>query len=244
MPGIYGDGTLFDGYCKTPGVPATNSLKIATLPANGETVSITNGVLTETYEFRDTTPPAGGTAGRWWIYIGAGDPAQSRQSLVCAINDCGNALRVTPPAGGHVLPMFAVAGDAADTINVFTAETPGGQPVGYPSSTLWLSYADTLGAAADIWDSNTVSYGSVAAPGKVAIGVLQITVAMIAKGSVAIPFPFANAKMILVSMNRAQNEPWSVVSGAGYSYALLTLAGGASPNNQSGDYISVMALQS
>jgi hypothetical protein len=44
-------------------------------------------------------------------------------------------------------------------------------------------------------------------------------------------------------MMRAQNEAWSISSSTTFSYCILTLAGGASPNNQAGDVVMVLAFE-
>lgn len=252
MAGIYGDGSYFKGYCWTPGAPGFDTLKMngaaGAKIVQGNTVTFHDATLgDEVYEFRDDSPPTGGTAGRWWIYNGA-NSAASRTNFKDAINGVVDATRIAPPAGGHIFNMVAVqgAGSASD-ITVITADAPGGNPIGVDASVLWIETSETLATVTDVWDVGNFTSGWPPNLGRTSVTMFQISGGMIAKGGVKIPLPFPYPMGILMNMNRYQNEAWSfgttTLGSSKIGYVTLSLAGGASPNNQIGDYIVVHAIE-
>ena len=214
------------------GVPMQNRLRLLGAPGAavaGDTVVIA-GV---TFEFRAVTPPAGGTAGRIWVYNGA-TSATSRAALIKAINGTVDAANVT--YNGVTPPNFkAFAGVTTGDIQIVSSATPGGAAV--PSATA-SACSETLTTAADIWDNATCRSGVLPTPPHMEAATASLGAADIAKGTIEIQFTFAPRCVYLWNRNRAQNEAY-VITGNAVS---LTLAGGGSPNNQAADVIDVLAF--
>jgi hypothetical protein len=215
-----------------PGVPMMNRLRLLGAPGaavEGNTVTVGDDV----YEFRGSTPPAGGTAGRIWVYNGASSAA-SRTNLINAINGVVDAATITRN-GTNTEEVVASAGVTTGDVVVQSANDIGGDPI--PSSTA-IACSETLATATDIWDAAN-TYNGIAEQAREAIAVaVTINAAMIAKGDVQVYFDFTPRSVVLVNRMRPQNEAY-VISGNGVS---LTLAGGASPNNQADDVIDIIAF--
>jgi len=216
-----------------PGVPMMNRLRLLGAPGaavEGNTVV----VGADTYEFRDSTPPAGGTAGRIWVYGGA-DSAASRANLIKAINGTVDAALVTRD-GANTEEVVASAGITTGDVIVQSADAIGGNPA--PSATA-IACSETLATATDIWDQ-TNTYNGLATTLREAIAVaVTLTAAMIAKGTVEVLFDFTPRSVMVVNRSRPQDEAYTISGNA----VSLTLAGGASPNNQADDVIDVIAFK-
>lgn len=215
-----------------PGVPMMNRLRLLGAPGaavEGNTVV----VGADTYEFRDSTPPAGGTAGRIWVYGGV-DSAASRANLIKAINGTVDAALVTRD-GANTEEVVASAGITTGDVIVQSADAIGGNPA--PSATA-IACSETLATATDIWDQ-TNTYNGLATTLREAIAVaVTLTAAMIAKGTVEVLFDFTPRSVMVVNRSRPQDEAYTISGNA----VSLTLAGGASPNNQADDVIDVIAF--
>lgn len=215
-----------------PGVPMMNRLRLLGAPGaavEGNTVTVGDDV----YEFRGSTPPAGGTAGRIWVYNGA-NSAASRANLINAINGVVNAATITRN-GTNTEEVVASAGVTTGDVIVQSADDIGGDPI--PSSTI-IACAETLATATDVWDQAN-SYNGLATTLREAIAVaLTLTAAMIAKGTVEVFFDFTPRSVIVVNRSRPQNEAYTISGNA----VSLTLAGGASPNNQATDVLDIIAF--
>lgn len=219
---------------KVPGLPMINRLRLLGAPAaavEGNTVTIGGDV----YEFRASTPPAGGTAGRTWVYNGA-NSAASRANLIKAINGTVDAAVVTPKTGGPTEKFLAVAGVTLGDIIIISATASGGTIT--PSGTA-TACADGLDTATDIWDQATCYGGLAAGQKQVGMATVTLLAAHIAKGNAQIYFPFTVRTAILVNRMRPQNEAVTV-SG---NYVQVVCAGAGSPNNQANDVIDVIAFE-
>jgi hypothetical protein len=156
MPGIHGDGSLFNGYCDTPGTPGFNALKMyngdgSKIP-EGSTITITDGTNTDVYEFRNSHPPAGGTAGRWWIYAGA-NAAASRLNFKGALLKYMDANLVTPPTASWDTTVILWCDDLGDSksLIIATAAYCGGPPKCIDDS-VTVTCSETLPDVGDVWD--------------------------------------------------------------------------------------------
>ena len=216
-----------------PGAPMQNRLRLLGAPGaavEGNTVTIGADV----YEFRGSTPPAGGTAGRIWVYNGA-NSAASRANLIAAINNEGAAAEVTYD-GAVTESMYALAGITTGDIILLSA-TAIGSKVAAPSATA-TACSDGLDTATDIWDSATMEGGVAQAPKQIAMKTITLAASHVAKGTIEATFSFTPTHAIVKNRSRPQNEAWTI-SGNSVS---LTLAGGASPNNQATDIIDFLAM--
>ncbi|MEK6683890.1 MAG: hypothetical protein AABY46_04445 [Nitrospirota bacterium] len=207
-------------------------INIGTVPANGETITIGANV----FEFRTSTPPAAGTAGRIWVYEGGGVVATARANLVNAINNVVDAPNIT--YNGAVTETF-ISSAVAAVITVVSAATAGGAIAASGTAT---AVSETLGAAADVWDVNVlgVLHGGKAENTRasgMAGGV--ISAGHITRGTITFNFPFTPTRCILVNRMRPQNEAY-VITGQS---VVLTTAAGATPNNQAGDVVDVFAWE-
>jgi len=215
-----------------PGVPMMNRLRLLGAPGaavEGNTVTIDSDV----YEFRGSTPPTGGTAGRIWVYNGA-DSAASRANLINAINGVVDAPTITRD-GTNTELVVASAGVTTGDIVIQSADSIGGTPV--PSATA-LACSETLATATDIWDAATM-YNGLAQQARQAMAVaITLTADIIAKGDVQVYFDFTPRSCMLVNRMRPQNEVYEITGNA----VSLTLAGGGSPNNQAADVIDIIAF--
>jgi len=214
------------------GVPMTNRIRLlnATVKIAQADFLTIGGIV---YEFRDDTPPTGGTAGRVWIYNGA-NAAASRVNFIDAINGVVDATRIN--YNGVVKPLFvAAAGVTAGDVIIQSATAAGGTPC--PSATA-TACTDNITTVTDIWDSATC-YGGVLPVAPMAEGVtVTLTAAHIAKGNVQFNFTFAPRLAYVWNRNRAQNEAWVVIGNS----VSLTCAGAGSPNNQAADVVDCLAI--
>ncbi len=223
------------------GVAQINRLRMLGAPGKitqGNTVTIGADV----YEFRDSTPPLGGTAGRIWIYNGGGGGTSAicRANFIDAVNGIVDAARITrtaqaPTAGTNVEPVKAMAGLFTGDIIVVSADAVGGNIV--PTGTQ-QACSEVLTTAADVWDTGNMHSGHPQSTGRVAFAVAVISANDITKGSIQVAFPFTLAWANVSNMMRAQDEAWTLV---GNNFVSLALASGASPHNQANDVIMVEA---
>jgi hypothetical protein len=215
-----------------PGIPMQNRLRLLGAPGAavaGDTVVIG----ADTYEFRGDTPPTGGTAGRVWVYNGA-DSAASRANLINAINGVVDA----PTIGGPVVAtetMLAAAGITTGDIIVASADAVGGSKA---PSAVATATTEGLTTATDIWDHTTMQYGAAQAASQKAAITVTLGAEELAKGTMDIVFDFTPTSVVIVNRSRPQNEVFTITGGV----VSLTLAGGASPNNQSGDVLDIVAF--
>lgn len=213
------------------GAPQQNRLFLATLPTEGDWISIegTDGVVVP-YEFRSSTPPVGGTAGRIWVYFGI-DAAAARVNLVDAINSVTDAARIAP---GAVAPLAGfVARDAVVQTSVMIMEIAGSETA--------RNVTAALSAVADIWDQATTDGGMLETRQFFGVKQLTINANHIAAGHAIFSTGFQPHWAIIINHNRPQNEAWAIVTAA--NAVVLTLAGGASPNNQPGDTVSCIGIE-
>jgi len=220
------------GDALRPGIPMQNRLRLLGAPAaavEGNTVTIGADV----YEFRDSSPPAGGTEGRIWVYGGA-NSAASRANLIDAINGVVDADLVTRD-GDNTEEVVAAAGITTGDIVVQSADDIGGNPV--PSATP-IACSEGLDTATDIWDAANTYAGIAMQARQIAAQTLTLNAAQIAKGDVQVYFDFTPRGCILVNRMRPQNEAYTITGDA----VSLTLAGGGSPNNQAADVIDIIAF--
>lgn len=211
------------------GAAMTNRLNMATVPANTETVTIGANI----YEFRTSTPPAGGTAGRIWVYEGGGVVATARANLVNAINNVVDAPNIT--YNGTVTNPLVAAVSGAD-VTVISSAAVGSATVA--ASTSALACTDGLGAVLDVWDQATMYGGKAENTRSAAVSGVAIVGQMVTQGSVAFPFPFVPTRAIVVDRARPHTE---VVTIAGQSVS-VTIGGGAAPI-AAGDTIDVLAWE-
>jgi len=215
-----------------PGMPMQNRIRMLGAPgpiAAGDTVTIGADV----YEFNANTPPSGGTAGYIWVYQGASS-AVSRANFINAVNGVIDAPNIT--YDGAVTETFlAGAGVTTGDVVVISADAAGGSiaPSDTPTAT-----TETLTTGTDIWDGATMRQGQEQGPVPAAMTSITLTAADIAKGNVQAYFTFAPSHCILVNRSRPQDEAYTITGNA----VSLTLAGGGSPNNQSGDVIDIIAF--
>lgn len=215
------------------GVAGINSLIMLGAPGKivqGNTVTIGSDV----YEFRDSTPPAGGTAGRIWVYNGA-DSAASRDNFIKAVNGVVDAALITRPSAGNVMKVVARAGTTLGTVDVLTADAVGGNVA--PSGS-YITVAETLTTATDIWRQSYLYGGKREFTTKMARCTVKITAAMITAGFVEVEFPFAPAHVFVTNEQRAMSDTYVLSS----KKLTLTLAGGASPACQPDDYIDILVF--
>jgi hypothetical protein len=227
---------------KTPGVPMMNRLRMLGVPGiivQGNTVTIG----ADTYEFRDSSPPTGGTAGRVWVFNGTGGAADgviSRANLIKAINGTVEAASVSRTgvgtAGTNVEKVRAVAGVTLGDIIIYSADAVGGTITASASA---LATTEGLATVADIWDAVTMYGGIAAAQKQVAMTSVLLAASHIAKATLQVYFPFTVRTAILVNRMRPQNEAVTI-SG---NYVQVVLAGAGSPNNQAADVIDVIAFE-
>lgn len=215
-----------------PGAPMFNRLRLLGAPGaavEGNTVTVGADV----YEFRGSTPPAGGTAGRIWVYNGA-DSAASRANLINAINGVVDAPTITRD-GTNTENVVASAGVTTGDVVVQSADNIGGAVV--PSAAA-IAFAETLATATDVWDQAN-SYGGLALQARQMITAsITLSADMIAKGTLEFFLDFTPITAIVMNRSRPQNEAYTIVGDA----VSLTLAGGASPNNQAGDVVDIVAF--
>jgi hypothetical protein len=226
---VVADDADLDTLC--PGIPMVNRLRLLGAPGapvEGNTVVIG----ADTYEFRGSTPPAGGTVGRIWVY-GDATSAAARTNLIDAINGVVAAARITRDGTNTELKV-ASAGVTTGDIVIQSATAIGGTPA--PSATA-TACSETLATATDVWDSATMYGGVVQQPRQQATVPITINADMIAKGNVQAFFSFTPRSAILVNRMRPQNEAYTIVGNA----VSLALAGGGSPNNQANDVIDIIA---
>lgn len=213
-----------------PGLPMTNRLRMLGAPGaivEGDTVTIGADV----YEFRSSTPPSGGTAGRIWVYQGA-NSAASRVNFINAVNGVVDAPTITRD-GTNTETVVAAAGITTGDVVVQSADAIGGSIV--PSAAA-IGCSEVLTTVTDIWDeANT--YNGLAQATRQAIAItLTLSAAMIAKGDVQIYCDFTPVSVILSNRSRPQDEAYTITGDA----VSLTLTGGGSPNNQAADVLDIV----
>jgi len=198
----------------------------------------------DTYEFRDSTPPLGGTAGRIWVFNGTGGAADaviSRANFILAVNGGGTAAQVTrtsvtnPTAATNTELVTAVAGVTLGDIIVYSAAAIGGAAAASASA---LVTAETLTTVTDIWDLGTMYAGVATAVGNTARAVVTVNADEITKGTLQVEFPFTPVTCMVVDRSRAHNEVVTIVGNA----VSVVLTGGVSPNIQPADVLDVIAF--
>ena len=224
------------------GVAQINRIRMLGAPGiivQGNTVTIG----ADTYEFRNSSPPLGGTAGNIWVFNGTGGAADaviSRANFIDAVNGVVDAARITrtaqaPTAGTNVEHVKALAGLVTGDIIVVSADAVGGNivPTGTQQGT-----TETLTTVTDIWDTANMHSGRPQLTGRVAYATAVISANDISKGSVQVAFPFTLIWANVSNMMRAQDEAWTLV---GNNFVSLALASGGSPHNQANDVIMIEA---
>ena len=232
------------------GGPAVNRLRMEGAPGamvEGNTVTIQRSVFTDVYEFRGSTPPAGGTAGRIWVYNGA-DAAASRANLIKAINGTVDVAVVTrtaqnPNAGTNTCIVGATAATPATSIIVGLTEVLGDNIFFDPNRDL-LQCSETLASVNDVWDGAIAFNKGGCAGSAMNACAISITAAMIAKGSVEVYVNMVSdpGQICYVSVtNRARPlvEPFMVNGDGSVS---LVLGGGGAPNTQPADIVDFMII--
>jgi hypothetical protein len=225
-------GAVLSGAARQTGVPMQNRIRMLGAPGaivEGNTITIGADV----YEFRGSTPPAGGTAGRIWVYNGA-NSAASRANFINAVNGVVDAATITYD-GPVTEYMLAAAGITTGDVIAQSADAVGGNPL---ASTTATATTETLATVTDIWDLATMRSGEALGEIQSAVATITVLAEDIVKGNVQIYFPFTPTHCWLLARNRVQNEAY-VISGNGVS---LTLAGGASPNIQANDVVDILAV--
>jgi hypothetical protein len=202
----------------------------------------------DTYEFRDSTPPVGGTAGRIWVFNGTGGAADaviSRANFVLAVNGGGTALEVTrtsvtnPTAGTNTELVTATqTGQVLGNIRVYSS-TAIGSGVAAASGTATAT-TETLTTVTDIWDQATMYGGTAEAAGSVAFTSIIVTAAMRAKLCLEAQFPFTPATAYVVDRSRPHDQITTIGTLGRVSVTLS--AAGAAPNIQTGDTIDIVAF--
>jgi len=222
-----------------PGVPMQNRLRALGAPgalAPGDTIVIG----ADTYEMNVATPPAAGTVGFIWVYNDASSAA-GRVNLIDAINGVVDANRIGRGDGLGANPgdtteaFLAAAGVTVGDIQIQSADAAGGTPT---PSAVATACTTTLSTGTDIWDSATCLYGKVQAHTQAIMVSAAVGAEEIAKGTLEVEFGFTPTSCILVNRSRPQDEVYTIVGDA----VSLALAGGASPNNQAGDVIDIIAF--
>jgi hypothetical protein len=90
-----------------------------------------------------------------------------------------------------------------------------------------------------VWDAANTYAGIAQAPlGAVGVSI-TLNADMIAKGDVQAYFDFTPRACVLVNRSRPQDEAYTIVGNA----VSLTLASGATPHNQAGDVIDIIAFE-
>lgn len=215
-----------------PGIPMQSRLRMLGAPA----AIVAADYLTigaDIYEFRADTPPTGGTAGRVWLYNGA-NSAASRATLIKAINGDVDAALIANEVATEL--MLAAAGVTTGDVVVQSADAIGGSPA--PSATATAT-TDNLTTATDIWDHTAMQYGEAVVPAQAACVTVTLGAEEMAKADMQVYFDFTPTKCFVGNRSRQQDEAYTISGNA----VSLTLAGGGSPNNQSGDVLDFSAWE-
>jgi hypothetical protein len=215
------------------GVIPSARLKIATIPTNTNTVVIGG----HTFTFVTTL---GAAASNTQIEIGTA--AQARTDLRDAINGTANARvvqAITPFAG----LIVADAPVDTDKVRIRAAKTRGGAAVAKAKADANIAVSETLADAADVWNcANLNEQGNAVGVEASCISKLTITTAMITAGKVAVELPFTPDSFVPYCLTstgatRAFSDTIAIVGNS----LLITLGGGASPNMQDGDVLTIFA---
>ena len=221
-----------------PGAPMINRVRMLGAPGaivQGDTVVIG----ADTYEFRSSTPPLGGTAGRIWVYNGAAS-VNSRTNFIDAVNGVVDTARIsrTPQdanAGTNTELKKAASGITTGDIIIASADAIGGN---IAASAVATNCTETLTTATDIWDQ-VASFGGVAeGVAKIEVQTITVIAAMIAKANVQFVFTGTPRAFVVHNRMRPQNELYAL-SG---TVVTLACAGAGSPNNQPNDVIDCIAI--
>lgn len=218
------------------GIPE-NTLELATNPANDETITIGG----HTFIFKTTliAPISNQTQ----IKIGA-DADVTRASTVKAINGT-----VAPTEWVSATTPFAAAVVASQdaTLNVLwvaLADKRGGTAV--PGVAPSIAFADTLGAATDVWGvDNLNKMGGKVAGKKLAIWKQTILASNITQGQcwVRAPFAIGEYTATVVSSAGVLRSITDAVTLEGTDRLKLALAGGVSPAVQANDVVTFMCTE-
>jgi hypothetical protein len=202
--------------------------------AQGDFLTITDGVTPDAYEFRDDSPPTGGTAGRIWVYNGANAIA-SRTNLIKAVNGTVDAAVVNRTSATNHHSVTASMSTVGTYITIYET-TAIGNGITQLTVVGTLQGTENLTEVTDIWDQlNFLQYGATADL-KMAPYCIQLTDAMVAKGSLDFYTVFTPSHVFLINQMTRQDEE-IILAGL---YVTLTLAGGAPPNNIAFDVITAL----
>jgi hypothetical protein len=215
------------------GIVPSARLHVATNPSDTNTVVIGG----HTFTFKTTLAAAGATT---QVKI-LGTAALSRSALVDAINGVSN-VNVVPATTPHTV---AVVADVIDTddVRVRLADQKGGVALAAAKADADIAVSETLADAADVWDrANLDATGHSDAGASTAMGSIEITAAMITATKVYMEFPFTPVVFTALAVTsagaqRAFTDTLTIESNA----VKITLAGGASPNLQAGDIVTIFA---
>lgn len=215
------------------GVCAAGRLKLATGPTANDSVTI-GGMV---FKFVAALGAADATT-----QILNGTAAQARARLVEAINgtaDAGNWQEATAPFAVHVVA------DALDTdkIRVRSADARGGNAIGSRAS---VAVVEGLTAAADVWDVANLDETGQPAASKIGIAKIAITAAMITRAEAHVEFPFQPVAFVATVLESNGSSARAVTTdlmtlAADNTSIKIALAGGASPNLQAGDIVTIYA---
>lgn len=197
----------------------------------------------DTYEFRDSTPPLGGTAGRIWVYNGA-NAAASRTNLIAAINNVVNAALVTrtaqdATAANNTEKFFAQAGTTAFVTDIMSVGA-----IGTPTLITAIAASGvatsctttlTLDTGTDLWDQATCYEGVTGAQRKVSFQTVTLNAQQIVLGNIQFYSPFVATGGHIQNRSRPQVEAVALTAGV----LSLTLGGGLFGNNRAGDILDV-----
>lgn len=209
------------------GAPMQDRLFLATLPLNADWISVqgTDGTVVP-IEFRDNTPPTGGTAGRIWVYRGVA-AANARINLADALSGVVDAARI---AYNVAAPVGYTGIDIpGDTVVLYVETVPSETP---------RNVTENLDAAADIWDAAATYGGMLDTRQRFAMKQITIDADQVTAGEVQFHFDFGPMDSVIINHARPQNEAWAIVA----NDVRLVLAGGATPNNQAGDVVTCIAI--
>ena len=211
---------------RSRGLPMQNHLHVGAVAAT-ETDTFVIGA--NTFEMRDSTPPAGGTAGRIWIYKGL-NVAEQRTNSADAVNGVSDANRIT--YDGAVTETFRASVDGLGT-RIVSADAPGGNPV---PSTVATACSQTLTPVTDIWHSATC-YGGRAESQQHSKTTITVNADMITHGMLSVEPDFTPTGCQVTDRSRAHSAAYAIVG----NRIEITLAGGISPDIQANDVIDVEA---
>jgi hypothetical protein len=227
-----GDRAQIDAALGNGVVPSARFL-LDTQPTNGDTVVVGG----HTFKFV-TSLAAQNTFTQ--MKIGASDSgASARTLLIHALNGVVDAANIT--YGTVAVPN--VLADLIDTnkVRARLATAPGGTAL--PGRTS-VAVSSSMTHAADVWDQANLNDTGQPANASMGLSSVTISAAMITAGKVFVEFPFTPAAFVASinesTGNMARNVTTDTLTIEGNAVK-ITLAGGASPNLQANDIVSIFA---